>query len=342
MARRSNPTLIGAFVLAAFLLLTLGLLMLGGGGWFTEKRRFVIYFDESIKGLSVGAPVTFKGVVIGRVANLQVHYLRETGKTEIPVLIDLDPGKVVTRDHNAKDDDAKNEASLLREMIAGGLRAQLNPESLITNQQVVQLDFFPGTPARLVDSSLPYPQIPSLPSAFDQLQASLGMAAQGLPEATAAATRMLNQLSALLTPDNQQRVAHILDHIDQLTGQLAAHGDDLGQTLAALQQASQRLNHLLAGLDQVIDANRQPLGEAVTEIDRTAQSLHQLSDSLTLLVSEARPGLRDFSNGSLYDLAGLIGDSRTLVRRANVTLDQLNRDPARFLFGAPEPGVQVK
>jgi paraquat-inducible protein B len=337
LAKRISPTLVGAFVLASFLLLVAGLLYLGGGDWFADKRRFVIYFDNAIKGLTVGAPVTFKGVPVGRVTSLKVHYNQETGTTEIPVLIDIDPAKMVTLDQREG-----LPAKLLQEMIAQGLRAQINPESLITNQQVVQLDFFPNTKARLVESHLPYPQIPSLPSAFDQLQASLGNTAQTLPELAAAATVALNQVSVLLSPANQQKVAHILENIDGVTGQLASHGADLGKTLVSLQQSSEELNHLLKGLDQTIAENRQPVGEAVAKIGQTAESVHQLTDQLNAILAEDRAAIQDFSNGSLYDLAGLIADSRTMVRRATDTLDQLNRDPSRFLFGSGEQGIPAK
>jgi paraquat-inducible protein B len=336
VAKRVNPTLVGAFVLGAFLLVIAAILLLGGENFFAQKRRFVVYFGDAIKGLTVGSPVTFKGVVVGRVANLKVRYIKETGRTEIPVLIDLDPNKVVT----PNDDDEA--ARLLHQMIDQGLRAQMNPESLITNQQVVQLDFFPGTPVRLVESKLPYPQIPSLPSSFDQLQASIGMAAQSLPDLAASATLALNQISNLLTPVNQQKVSHILDNLDAVTSNLAAHGADLGKTLVSLQQASEELNHVLKGIDQTLADNRQPLGEVVVKLSKTAESVKTLTDTLNGMLAENRTGLSDFANGSLYDLAGLISDSRQLVRRANDTLDQLDRDPSRFLFGNNNQGVPAK
>ncbi len=337
MAKRTNPTLVGAFVLVAFGLLTASLLFLGGGDWFAEKRRFVIYFENAIKGLTVGAPVTFKGVPIGRVAGLQVHYSKETGQTEIPVLIDIDPSKMVT----AEEDDGAP-ARLMAQMIRQGLRAQINPESLITNQQVVQLDFFPGSAARLAPSKLPYPQIPSLPSTFDQLQASLGNTAESLPQLAAAATNAMNQLSATLSPANQQKVAHILDNIDQVTGNLAAHGGELNKILTSLTDASTQLAHMLKTLDETLSDNRQPIGDAIANLTITAQSVRKLSDDLALLVAENRGGINDFANGSLYDLAGLIADSRTLVRHATDVIDQLDRDPSRLLVGTKQQGIPVK
>jgi len=336
VAKRVNPTLVGAFVLGAFLLVIAAVVVLGGEDIFAQKRRFVIYFGDAIKGLTVGAPVTFKGVVVGRVANLKVRYVKETGRIEIPVLIDIEPNKVVTPGDEAE------ATSLLHQMIDQGLRAQMNPESLITNQQVVQLDFFPGTPVRLVESNLPYPQIPSLPSSFDQLQASIGMAAQSLPDLAASATLALNGVSNLLTPANQQKVTHILDNLDSITTNLAAHGADLGKTLVSLQQASEELNKVLKGVDQTLADNRQPFGEVVVKLSRTADSVKTLTDTLNGMLGENRAGVADFANGTLYDLGGLISDSRQLVRRANDTLDQLDRDPPRFLFGNNNQGVPAK
>ncbi len=336
MAKRVNPTLVGAFVLGAFLLVMAAIILLGGENIFAQKRRYVVYFGDSIKGLTVGSPVTFKGVVVGRVANLKVRYVKETGRTEIPVLIDLDPNKVVTPGDEAE------ATSLLHQMIDQGLRAQMNPESLITNQQVVQLDFFPGTPVRLVESKLPYAQIPSLPSSFDQLQASIGMAAQSLPDLAASATLALNQISNLLTPANQQKVSHILDNIEVVTTNLAAHGADLGKTLVSLQQASDELNRVLKAVDATLADNRQPIGEVVVKLSQTAESVKTLTDQLNSVLGENRAGIADFSNGTLYDLGGLISDSRKLVRRANDTLDQLDRDPSRFLFGNNSQGVPTK
>jgi len=336
VAKRVNPTLVGAFVLGAFLLVIAALLLLGGENIFAQKRRYVVYFGDSIKGLTVGSPVTFKGVVVGRVANLKVRYIKETGKTEIPVLIDLDPNKVVTPDN---EDEANR---LLHQMIDQGLRAQMNPESLITNQQVVQLDFFPGTPVRLVESTLPYAQIPSLPSSFDQLQASIGMAAQSLPDLAASATLALNQVSNLLTPANQAKVAHILDNVDVVTTNLAAHGADLGKTLVSLQQASEELNHVLKTVDATLAEDKKPIAEALATANQTAESVKKLTDTLEAMLAENRGGISDFANGSLYDLAGLINESRQLVRRANETLDKLDRDPSRFLFGNNNQGVPAK
>jgi ABC-type transporter Mla subunit MlaD len=72
---RANPKLIGAFVVGAVALVVVGVLLLGGAKWLTEKRTFVAYFEGSVKGLNVGAPVEFQGVRVGSVTDMQLQFL---------------------------------------------------------------------------------------------------------------------------------------------------------------------------------------------------------------------------------------------------------------------------
>ena len=72
MGRRANPTVIGAFIIGAVALIVIGLLVLGRGQFFSDTQTFVLYFDGSIKGLNIGAPVEFQGVRIGSVTDIHV------------------------------------------------------------------------------------------------------------------------------------------------------------------------------------------------------------------------------------------------------------------------------
>ena len=72
---RANPKVIGAFVVGAVALVVVGVLLLGGAEWLAEKRTFVAYFEGSVKGLNVGAPVEFQGVKVGAVTDIQLQFL---------------------------------------------------------------------------------------------------------------------------------------------------------------------------------------------------------------------------------------------------------------------------
>ena len=73
MSKKANPTIIGVFVIGALILVVAGTLTFGSGKLFSEKRPYVLFFDEPINGLSVGAPVKFRGVTIGAVTDIKLR-----------------------------------------------------------------------------------------------------------------------------------------------------------------------------------------------------------------------------------------------------------------------------
>src|SRR5690348_13019885 len=70
MGSKINPTTIGAFVVGAVVLVVAGALLFGGGQFFQEKLPYVMFFDRSVTGLNVGAPVIFRGVQVGQVTEV--------------------------------------------------------------------------------------------------------------------------------------------------------------------------------------------------------------------------------------------------------------------------------
>jgi paraquat-inducible protein B len=94
MGRRANPTLIGAFIVGAAGLVVMGLLIFGRGQLFSEKRTYVLYFDGSVKGLHVGAPVDFQGVKVGTVTDIKVQVIPQTNEVRTPVYIQIETDRV--------------------------------------------------------------------------------------------------------------------------------------------------------------------------------------------------------------------------------------------------------
>ena len=118
MSQRANPTLIGAFVLGAAAILVAAVVVFGSGRFFIRNETFVVFFEDDVAGLNVGAPVTFRGVRIGSVSNIVIKYDSATGKATIPVYLTIQPSKiVVTGDRDSPD-----------QLIEKGLRAQLRTQ----------------------------------------------------------------------------------------------------------------------------------------------------------------------------------------------------------------------
>ena len=97
MSTKVSPTLIGAFVIGAVALIVIAILLLGSGRLFRQTRDFVLYFDNSVNGLRVGAPVKFKGVEVGSVKDIRLQLEKGAEVNKIPVIIEIDLEKLTLR-----------------------------------------------------------------------------------------------------------------------------------------------------------------------------------------------------------------------------------------------------
>ena len=95
MSKKANKTLIGVFVVAAIVMMTAAVIILGSGKFFAEKHDYIAFFEGSVKGLRNGAPVMFRGVRIGEVTDLALYYQRDDSSFRIPVRITLWADKVI-------------------------------------------------------------------------------------------------------------------------------------------------------------------------------------------------------------------------------------------------------
>ena len=93
MAKQANRMMIGGFVVLAVIIMAASLVVFGSGKFFKKTNKYILYFDESIKGLSVGAPVLFQGVPVGSVTSITLQADLVTMKTQIPILIEIEPDK---------------------------------------------------------------------------------------------------------------------------------------------------------------------------------------------------------------------------------------------------------
>ncbi len=102
MAKQANRMMIGGFVVLAVIIMAASLVVFGSGKFFQKTNKYVLYFDESVKGLSVGAPVLFQGVPVGSVTSIILQADLVKMKTQIPVLIEIDPDRWKVRGREKK------------------------------------------------------------------------------------------------------------------------------------------------------------------------------------------------------------------------------------------------
>jgi paraquat-inducible protein B len=173
MAKQANRMMIGGFVVLAVIIMAASLVVFGSGKFFKKTNKYILYFDESIKGLSVGAPVLFQGVQVGSVTSITLQADLVKMKTQIPVFIEIEPDrwKVQTGERDYRKISAK--------LIEMGLRAQLVMQSFITGQLMIELDFYPKSkicyaPALIDKDYADYVVIPTCKSTGERLAEALG------------------------------------------------------------------------------------------------------------------------------------------------------------------------
>jgi hypothetical protein len=207
MSRRANPKLVGGFVLAAIGLAVAAALVFGSFTLFEPTRKFVVFFQGTVDGLAQGSQVLFRGVPVGKVVDIGIRYDPSDSSFAIPVIIEIRPGVIAKYSPPA----ATLSAEGVKRLTDEGLRARLETSSLVTGQQVVQLNFFPGSPVELAQTDLPYYQLPTLPSPTQQLMSSIETAAQDLPALIKKAEALIERGQNFLSPENETAVHSLFD-----------------------------------------------------------------------------------------------------------------------------------
>jgi paraquat-inducible protein B len=333
---KANPAVIGGFVIGAIALIVIGLLVYGGAGWFVQRNKYVAYFPGSVKGLRVGAPVDFRGVTIGQVTEIRVLFNPQDVAASIPVIMEFDPSQIEVTGGGPTLSQGEAE-----DLIKAGLRAQLQSQSLLTGLLFVNLDFHKDAPARLVGGDEPYPEIPTIPSGFEQLQQTAGDIAVRLPE-------VVDRLGGALTSIDEE-LARNRDDIRKIVADVAATAEAiknqtpaLGKILANTQDASGEVRRAAATLEQILQSNSDAIAALIDEWTVTAGSVRRMADQINMAIAENRPGLRDFTQTGLYEYTGLAQDAQRLVDQINRVAEELERDPARFFFGDRTQGVATE
>ena len=114
----------------------------------TVAETFIMYFQGSLRGLSVGAPVDLRGINIGEVKRLSVEYDRVAGELRFPVEVDIFPQRIRARERtpHAKNSDFSDMGghTMIDSMVAHGMRAELKDGNLLTGQKYVAVDVVKG------------------------------------------------------------------------------------------------------------------------------------------------------------------------------------------------------
>ena len=252
MAKEVSKTVIGAFVVSAIALIVIGVVIFGSGRFFQKTNKYVLFFDGSVKGLSEGSPVMWRGVKIGSVTEITIYIDPDTMSTQIPIIIEVEPDRFYMKGMPVKKREPDRNVAKLIEL---GLRAKLAMQSIVTGQLMIELDLHPESSARLVGSDFPYPEVPTIPTTLQQIAETINE----LP-----VRKMFKKLE-----DAIENVSNVL-------------GDPVVKEMAASAKGVvENANRLIKNTDKlVIKVNRQvePLVDSITGTADDAQRLFQNVD----------------------------------------------------------------
>ena len=299
MSERQNTVAIGVFIVGAALIAISAVIFIGGSGWGGNKNKVVMVFDGSVKGLSIGAPVALRGVQIGQVTD--IHLIFDTSTIDITMTVEAEI------DGNSFETRGNAEGYLGDEMIARGLRAQLNSQSILTGLLYIQLDFHPNSAVNIVDIDSPYDQIPTIPTDLQRITKGLeSMDFVGI------ANDVQSIASSLNTFVNTEEFQHL--------------PEDLHNTLLSFEKLSNHLNEQLTTTGPKLDIF---LGE-------TSETVHTLNTEIPKISSAAVRTLRVLDTAmaafekTMIDIDGLVSDDSTTTYALNKALREISLAAREF------------
>jgi paraquat-inducible protein B len=330
MNRRVSPTLIGAFVVGALALVVIATLMFGSGRYFRTTKDFVLYFDGSVNGLRVGAPVKFRGVEIGSVKNILLRLEGDYKELRIPVVIELELEKFTSKGASGA---AMQNPEVLQQLISDGLRGQLQMESFVTGLLFVGLDFFPGSPITLVQppgSQIPYPEIPTQPtplqvagSKANEILARLDeIDFKGLIESF---QRTAKGIEALVTSPELKAAVHSLNGVAKKLDLAATNIAQLATT------SNDKIKALSNDFELTSAEARAAIKEARAAIKEAESTLKETKATMANVAS-----LTDPESPTFYEITKTLKEVSGAARSLRLLANYVERNPRALIFGKPE------
>jgi paraquat-inducible protein B len=322
MSKRISPTAIGIFVVGSFALVVVAIVVVGSGSLFKKPVRFVCMFQGNVNGLRIGAPVKFKGVQIGTVEQIKLSLNPSEGELRpdlkelrLPVVIGVDR-EMITQ--NGGTGHALSQPGL-EDLLARGMRAQLEAESLLTGLLYVDLDLHPNAPLNLalIPGVGDLREIPTVPTNLEEIQ----------KQATDALAKLdhidLNKMVASIT--------NAADSINNLTG-----SQDLKDTLASLRQTVPNLNRTITSLRATLDNANQRITPLVASLQKSSQEANATMKDTRAALLEVKANL-DSDSPLSVNINTALEELTDTSRSVGELTDYLQRNPGSLVRGKYVP-----
>ncbi|WP_282609849.1 MlaD family protein [Pelagibius sp. Alg239-R121] len=342
METRANYVMVGSFVL----LLVFGLL--GFVVWLakfqvdTELKRFDIFFRGSVTGLAVGSPVRYSGVRVGEVVFIGLDH---DDPNRVRALVEVDAKTPVKTDTYA----TLNLAGLtggLYVLLSGGSREAPLLEMAEDQKR-------PVIPSRSSDLES---VISSAPELLDGAILLLNRANDVLNDNNradiAATLANLREVSEAFI-ENREKVENLINdasltmnNLSNATGSLKETANSIKVNLDRLTESADRtllaFESTAGTIDGSVEGVSTDLRVLLKSLDSTATSLDGAASQMEKLIAENREPINDFTTTGLYELSNVLIEARDLISDLQRITTEVQRDPARFIFGDQQQGYDAQ
>lgn len=301
MSKAISPTAIGGFTLGALALLITGLLIFGGGQAFnSDKVSFVVFFESSLNGLNVGAPVKMQGVKIGEVKDISLLFDDKSGKLFKPVVIEINRSLLVgnSAEPIKKHLNREQLQSHRDRLVASGFRARLEMQSLLTGLLFVDLAEHLNKPP--IFANLEYQnllEIPGIPATTEELRHTAEEVAQKLrslplDQIVQDLASSLREIKVLLASDDVKKskvaLANTLEEVEKtikiLNSKLEPLLTNTNKTVASagalLEDSRAAINQLHKDMSPLLNNTDKAMTTATAALKRADESLQKVGDAV--------------------------------------------------------------
>jgi paraquat-inducible protein B len=337
MSKQASPAVIGGFVVGAVALAVAGVLIFGSGKFFADTVNAVMYFEGDLKGLNNGAAVAFEGVNIGTVTDIGVFVDAKDYSVRAPVVVEIqrDRLRLIGESH------LPGRGEAIKALVEQrGLRAQLQSESMVTGQLFIQLAFYPDVPPKqlVVDPLTKLPEIPTIPTALQEMQATVRKA--------------LAKISEMPLEDIVHNLNHTLEGIDRLV-----NAPETMDSVRALKATLVDAQQLVRNLNKELGTVTTSFTTAMGGVNKLAGDMSKLTENVDGRVPEMMTSFTDAAksaqktldqaqqtlvsvNGTIepnspvrYEIVKVLRDLSDTARALRALADYLERYPNSVLFG---------
>lgn len=320
MAKQANRMMIGGFVIVATIIMAASLVIFGSGKFFKKTVKCVMYFDGSVKGLTVGSPVLFQGVPIGSVTSIILEVDPAKMQLQIPVVIEYEPDKFKVSEGAGKLN--RDPRKTIPKLIERGLRAVLTMQSFITGQLAIEIGFYP-------ESTICYP-----PAQADKTYKDYIV----IPTCQSTTQRLADALEKLDLAALETHLESAMDGIAKLV-----NNPDLTASIKSLKATLHDTHKFVKKVDRQVDPLAKDTKKAVNDIGKLARNLDGrvggVTTNLDKTLADAR-GVLSENSPLIVDLENTLKEISAMSRSIRQLADYLEQHPETLIRGKKKPGGQ--